>query len=77
MGRVGPSNYVWDNWAKNSISPINLQLLTRFLQTSPHFVYRVARIPFKPNNLENVGLLGVWNLTQYFGPIGPKTVYLT
>ena len=39
MGRVGPSNYVWDNWAKNSISPINLQLLTRF--------YKQALILFK------------------------------
>ena len=60
----------WGGWdrvtsfgAKIGLSSITLQPLTRFSQTNPHFVWRVVGTSFKLNDLENLGLLGVWNLT--------------
>ena len=38
MGRLGPGNYFWGNWAKIGLSSITLQPFIRFSQTSPHFV---------------------------------------
>ena len=77
MGRLGPNNWFWGKWAKNGLSGRTLQPHIRFSQTSPHFVRRVAGIPFKTNNWGHVGFMGVWDLIQCFGPIVPKAVYLT
>ena len=77
MGRLGPNNWFWGKWAKNGLSGRTLQPHIRFSQTSPHFVRRVAGIPFKTNNWRHVGFMGVWDLIQCFGPIVPKAVYLT
>ena len=77
MGRLWPYYWFWGKWTTNGLSGITLQSHIRFSQTSPYLVQRVAGIPFKPNNWENLGLLWVWDLMQCFSPIVPKAVYLT
>ena len=76
MGRLGANYWFWGKWTENGLSVITLQPL-RFSQIKPHFVQRVSRISFKPSNWGNLELLWVWDLIQCFGPIVPKTVYLT
>ena len=76
-GRLWPYYWFWGKWTKNGLSGITLQPHIRFSQTSSYLVQRVAGIPFKPNNWENLGLLWVWDLIQCLSRIVPKALYLT